>query len=175
MRRDMTADDTTPRRAMKPADRADLVVVGAGILGLAVARESLRRKPGMRVLVLEKENRIAAHQTGRNSGVVHAGIYYAPGSPTARFWTRIGSASSNRTSRADGVSTRRGPESSTTGASRTRWPRTCAAWAGRFERGSRSAQFVRLRRRPPCERATGGSKLDRSSRAAGSTRTGSRG
>jgi len=70
---------------MKPADRADLVVVGAGILGLAVARESLRRKPGMRVLVLEKENRIAAHQTGRNSGVVHAGIYYAPGSLKARL------------------------------------------------------------------------------------------
>jgi L-2-hydroxyglutarate oxidase LhgO len=65
-----------------PADR---VVVGGGILGLAVARECLLRQPGSRVRVLEKEPRIASHQTGRNSGVVHAGIYYAPGSLKARL------------------------------------------------------------------------------------------
>jgi (S)-2-hydroxyglutarate dehydrogenase len=65
-----------------PADR---VVVGGGILGLAVARECLLREPGSRVRVLEKEPRIACHQTGRNSGVVHAGIYYAPGSLKARL------------------------------------------------------------------------------------------
>jgi L-2-hydroxyglutarate oxidase len=65
-----------------PADR---VVVGGGILGLAVARECLLRQPGSRVRVLEKEPRIACHQTGRNSGVVHAGIYYAPGSLKARL------------------------------------------------------------------------------------------
>jgi (S)-2-hydroxyglutarate dehydrogenase len=65
-----------------PADR---VVVGAGILGLAVARECLLRQPRSRVLVLEKEPRIAYHQTGRNSGVIHAGIYYAPGSLKARL------------------------------------------------------------------------------------------
>jgi (S)-2-hydroxyglutarate dehydrogenase len=59
---------------------ADLVVVGAGILGLAVAREALRRYPGIHVAVLEKEAQVATHQTGHNSGVVHAGIYYAPGS-----------------------------------------------------------------------------------------------
>jgi (S)-2-hydroxyglutarate dehydrogenase len=64
---------------------ADRVVVGGGILGLAVARECLLRHPGSRVLVLEKEPRIASHQTGRNSGVVHAGIYYAPGSLKARL------------------------------------------------------------------------------------------
>ena len=64
---------------------ADLVVVGAGILGLAVAREALLRYDGLRVLVLEKEDRIAAHQTGHNSGVVHSGIYYAPGSLKARL------------------------------------------------------------------------------------------
>src|SRR5512134_889072 len=64
---------------------ADLVVVGAGILGLAVAREALLRYKGLRVLVLEKEDRIAAHQTGHNSGVVHSGIYYAPGSLKARL------------------------------------------------------------------------------------------
>jgi L-2-hydroxyglutarate oxidase len=55
-------------------------VVGAGIVGLAVAREMLRRRPGTRVVVFEKENRVAVHQTGHNSGVVHAGIYYQPGS-----------------------------------------------------------------------------------------------
>jgi L-2-hydroxyglutarate oxidase len=64
---------------------ADLVVVGAGIVGLAVARESLLRHEGLRVLVLEKEAQIASHQTGHNSGVVHAGVYYAPGSLKARL------------------------------------------------------------------------------------------
>ncbi|MDA0160667.1 L-2-hydroxyglutarate oxidase [Solirubrobacter ginsenosidimutans] len=58
----------------------DVAVVGAGILGLATAREILLRRPSARVLVLEREREIAAHQTSHNSGVVHAGIYYAPGS-----------------------------------------------------------------------------------------------
>ncbi|WP_134739945.1 L-2-hydroxyglutarate oxidase [Nocardioides sp. 503] len=60
-----------------------VVVVGGGILGLATAAELGAR--GHRVTVLEKEDRVAAHQTGRNSGVVHSGIYYAPGSLKARF------------------------------------------------------------------------------------------
>jgi L-2-hydroxyglutarate oxidase LhgO len=64
---------------------ADLAVVGAGILGLAVAREALRRYPGIEVAVLEKEGSVAAHQTGHNSGVVHAGVYYAPGSLKAKL------------------------------------------------------------------------------------------
>ena len=59
-------------------------VVGGGIVGLAVARE-LAVTRGARVTVLEKENRVAAHQTGHNSGVVHAGIYYPPGSLKARL------------------------------------------------------------------------------------------
>jgi L-2-hydroxyglutarate oxidase len=63
----------------------DVAVVGAGIVGLAVARELIRRAPGRRVVVLEREDRVAAHQTGRNSGVAHAGIYYAPGSLKARL------------------------------------------------------------------------------------------
>ncbi len=65
-------------------------VVGAGIVGLAIARELTRRRPGTRVVVLEKEDRVAAHQTGHNSGVVHAGIYYRPGSLKARLCTRGG-------------------------------------------------------------------------------------
>lgn len=64
---------------------ADLVVVGAGIIGLAVARSWLRRHPGARVVVLDKEDHVAAHQSGRNSGVIHAGVYYAPGSRKAQL------------------------------------------------------------------------------------------
>lgn len=63
-------------------------VVGGGIVGLAVARELIRRRPGLHVLVLEKEDRVGAHQTGHNSGVVHAGIYYRPGSLKADLCTR---------------------------------------------------------------------------------------
>lgn len=62
---------------------ADVVIVGAGIVGLATAFELSRRYRGMRVTVLEKEDREARHQTGRNSGVLHSGIYYRPGSSKA--------------------------------------------------------------------------------------------
>src|SRR5918999_4234094 len=68
-----------------PAGECDVAVVGAGILGLAVARELLRRHPDLSVRVLEKEDGVGRHQTGHNSGVVHAGIYYAPGSLKARL------------------------------------------------------------------------------------------
>jgi 2-hydroxyglutarate dehydrogenase len=64
---------------------ADVAVVGGGILGLACAAELLRRRPGTRLALLEKEPSVAAHQTSHNSGVVHAGIYYAPGSLKARL------------------------------------------------------------------------------------------
>ena len=63
-------------------------IVGGGILGLAVGRELVRRRPGTRVVVFEKEDRVAVHQTGHNSGVVHAGIYYRPGSLKAQLCTR---------------------------------------------------------------------------------------
>ncbi|GAA3208526.1 L-2-hydroxyglutarate oxidase [Actinocorallia longicatena] len=63
-------------------------IVGAGIIGLAIAREITRRRPGARVVVMEKEGRVAVHQTGHNSGVVHAGIYYPPGSLKAALCTR---------------------------------------------------------------------------------------
>ncbi|MCW2738074.1 L-2-hydroxyglutarate oxidase [Nocardioides sp.] len=63
-------------------------VVGGGILGVAIAREVVRRRPGTEVVVLEKEDRLAAHQTGHNSGVVHAGIYYKPGSLKAQLCAR---------------------------------------------------------------------------------------
>jgi (S)-2-hydroxyglutarate dehydrogenase len=66
-------------------DVYDVVVVGAGILGLATARELLRRHPQLRLLILDKEPVLAAHQTGHNSGVLHAGLYYQPGSLKARL------------------------------------------------------------------------------------------
>lgn len=61
------------------------MVVGGGIVGLATAREFLRRRPGARVTVVEAEAEVAAHQTGHNSGVVHGGLYYEPGSLKARL------------------------------------------------------------------------------------------
>jgi L-2-hydroxyglutarate oxidase len=69
----------------EPPRNADFVVIGGGILGLAVARELLARHPGASLCVLERENRLAAHQTSHSSGVIHAGIYYAPGSLKARL------------------------------------------------------------------------------------------
>jgi (S)-2-hydroxyglutarate dehydrogenase len=69
----------------QPPAECDLAVVGAGIVGLAVARELLSRHPGARLCVLEAEPAIARHQTGNSSGVVHAGIYYRPGSLKARL------------------------------------------------------------------------------------------
>jgi len=63
----------------------DLAVVGAGIIGLAVAREALARRPHASVAVLEQEAEVGAHQTGHNSGVIHGGIYYRPGSLKARL------------------------------------------------------------------------------------------
>ncbi len=65
--------------------RHDAVVVGGGILGLAVARELQARRPGLRLALVEKEDGVARHQTGRSSGVVHRGVYYAPGSHKARL------------------------------------------------------------------------------------------
>ena len=63
-------------------------VVGGGIVGLAVARELAIRFPGISLTVFEKEDRVAAHQTGHNSGVVHAGVYYQPGSLKAMLCRR---------------------------------------------------------------------------------------
>ena len=63
-------------------------IVGGGILGLAIGRQLTRRYPGLAVHVFEKEDRLGAHQTGHNSGVVHAGIYYKPGSLKAVLCTR---------------------------------------------------------------------------------------
>jgi L-2-hydroxyglutarate oxidase len=81
-------NSATPKQipAIQPsAWQGEIVVAGAGILGLATAREILIRRPGAKVVVLEKEDRVAQHQTGHNSGVIHAGIYYTPGSLKAKL------------------------------------------------------------------------------------------
>ena len=70
----------------------DVVIVGAGIVGLATARELLSRWPRLRLAIVDKETRIAAHQSGHNSGVIHTGIYYAPGSLKARLCVTGGKA-----------------------------------------------------------------------------------
>lgn len=70
----------SPSFTGEPPAASDLAVVGGGILGLAVARELTRRYPRRSVCVLEREAVLGAHQTGHNSGVIHAGVYYAPGS-----------------------------------------------------------------------------------------------
>jgi L-2-hydroxyglutarate oxidase LhgO len=67
--------------------RYDVAVVGGGIVGLATARALIQERPGIRIVVVEKESRLAAHQSGHNSGVVHSGIYYPPGSLKARLVT----------------------------------------------------------------------------------------
>jgi len=65
--------------------RYDVAVVGGGIVGLAVAYRLSRRHPDLRLVLLEKEDGLACHQTGRNSGVIHSGLYYKPGSAKARL------------------------------------------------------------------------------------------
>lgn len=73
----------SPESKSEPAARAnvaDLVVIGGGIVGLATAYRFTQRHPDRQVIVLEKEPQVAAHQTGNNSGVLHSGIYYKPGS-----------------------------------------------------------------------------------------------
>jgi (S)-2-hydroxyglutarate dehydrogenase len=63
----------------------DVAIIGAGIVGLAVGLQLIRQNPDLKVLVLEKEREVAAHQTGHNSGVIHSGMYYKPGSLKARL------------------------------------------------------------------------------------------
>jgi len=65
--------------------RYHVIIVGGGVVGLAVALEITRRFPSLRLLVLEKEDRLAAHQSGHNSGVIHSGVYYKPGSLKAKL------------------------------------------------------------------------------------------
>jgi L-2-hydroxyglutarate oxidase LhgO len=68
-------------------DSYDVIVIGAGLVGLATAMALLAQRPGVQLAVLEKEASVGTHQSGHNSGVIHAGLYYQPGSLKARFCT----------------------------------------------------------------------------------------
>lgn len=70
---------------MSESGRVDIAVVGGGIVGLTTAYQLLATHPNLRIAILEKEDRLASHQSGHNSGVLHAGLYYAPGSLKARL------------------------------------------------------------------------------------------
>ena len=67
------------------AGEVDVAIIGGGIIGLATAYRLLQQRPGLKLRLLEREAELATHQTGRNSGVAHAGLYYAPGSLKARL------------------------------------------------------------------------------------------
>ena len=69
---------------MAPATTCDLLIIGGGIVGLATARALLQARPQARLVLVEKESSLAQHQTGRNSGVIHSGLYYRPGSLKAK-------------------------------------------------------------------------------------------
>jgi len=68
-------------------EKTDIVIVGGGIVGLATAHQLLGQQPNLQVTVVEKEEAVAVHQTGHNSGVLHSGIYYKPGSRKAKLAT----------------------------------------------------------------------------------------
>jgi len=80
-----TSQPRRPAGPLPPDERYDFAIVGAGIVGLAVAREVLARRPGAKILVIDKHDSVAYHQSGHNSGVIHSGVYYAPGSLKARL------------------------------------------------------------------------------------------
>lgn len=73
--------------SLRNAD-ADVLIVGGGIIGASTAMQLTERHPGLKVVLLEKEESLALHQSGHNSGVIHAGVYYAPGSLKADFCRR---------------------------------------------------------------------------------------
>ena len=82
----------------------DYILIGGGIVGLATARRLKQTEPQARILLLEKEAGLNRHQTGHNSGVIHAGVYYAPGSLKARFC--IAGNRATRALCADSITTR---------------------------------------------------------------------
>ena len=84
------------------SDRYDVVVIGGGIVGLATALRLQERRPALRIAILEKETELATHQSGHNSGVLHAGLYYQPGSLKARL-CREGKAAVEAFAEAHGI------------------------------------------------------------------------
>ncbi|MFN5468277.1 MAG: FAD-dependent oxidoreductase, partial [Pirellulaceae bacterium] len=71
------------REGKRMAETYDLAIVGGGIVGLATCFQLSQRAPGLKIILLEKENAVGSHQSSRNSGVLHSGIYYPLGSAKA--------------------------------------------------------------------------------------------
>ena len=67
----------------------DLVIIGGGIIGLAVANDIIKRNSNLKILLVEKDTNVASQQSGHNSGVIHSGIYYKPGSFKAVSYTHL--------------------------------------------------------------------------------------
>jgi len=88
MSHERTSDAATARPAHALPSQCDALVVGAGIVGLATAFRLSERRPGLRITVIDKEDSIGIHQSGRNSNVIHAGVYYRPGSLRALLCRR---------------------------------------------------------------------------------------
>ena len=84
------------------AEKFDVVIIGAGAIGLSIGLATLEAKSGVTVLILEKEDQLGEHASGRNSGVIHAGFYYSPDSLKARF-CRDGNAELKSLCKREGV------------------------------------------------------------------------
>lgn len=74
-----------PATAYKAPIKCDVLIIGTGVIGLATGIALLGSKPSLKVIIAEKENALAKHASGRNSGVLHAGFYYSPDSLKAKF------------------------------------------------------------------------------------------
>ena len=83
-------------------EKTDYLIIGAGIIGLTLARQLQEKAPGKKILLLEKEPDVALHSSGRNSGVLHAGFYYSADSLKARF-TREGNLALKKYCRDNGL------------------------------------------------------------------------
>src|SRR5579884_1138374 len=100
----------------------DVAIIGGGIVGLATALELLRERPRLALVLLEKEKAVAQHQSGHNSGVIHAGIYYTPGSLKAQL-CREGAAATRLSARSKALRSKPAASSS----SRPARP-SCSGW-----------------------------------------------